>query len=189
MKEETLNKLRMEVKELKRKNEEINRKNRRIQALEQDSKVREYLKLRGIRETRIIEHLETNEESLVEKAYYSLIRSINEKDTNKIYVYLGTYKSSYESDVIHGSNDIRVDYNDPTSEYRMFQDIELDSQIIIPIDKCKDFESSNKIIYLKGYRLWGKYYSIQKEFFKESFKNGQEEACKLILRKYNSNSK
>lgn len=189
MKEETLNEIRREVKELKRKNEEINRKNRRILELEQDIRVREYLRLREIKSLRLKEHLETDEESLIEKVYYKAIRSINESDTNKIYVYLGTYKSSYETDIEHGNNDIRVDYNDTSAEYRMFQDIELDNQIILPIGKCKEFESSNKIIYLSGYRLWGKYYNIQKEFFVNAVKSNQEEACKLILRKYNSNSK
>lgn len=189
MKEETLNEIRREVQELKRKNEEINRKNRRIQELERDSKVREYLRLRGIKEQKIKEHLETDEESLVKKVYYRYLHSINENDTNKIYAYLGTYKSSHETDIEHGSNDIRVDYLDPKAEYRIFQDIEQDTQITIPISKCIDFESTHKIIYLEGYRLWGKYYNIQKEFFTASVKSNQEKACELILRKYNSNSK
>ncbi len=186
MKEETLNEIRREVKELKRKNEEINRKNRRIQELEQDAKVREYLRLREIKSMRIKEYLETDIESLVEKVYYRYTRCINVTDTNNIYVYLGTYKSSYDTDIEHGSNDIRVDYNDTSAEYRMFQDIELDSQIIIPISKCKDFESLHKIVYIKGYRLWARYYSIQKEFFTEAVKSSQEKACERILRKYNS---
>ncbi len=189
MKEETLNEIRREVKELKRKNEEINRKSRRIQELEQDIKVREYLRLRGVKEIRIKEHLETDEDTLVTKVYYKHLRNINENDTNKIYAYLGTYKSSYETDIEHGSSDIRVDYLDPKAEYRIFQDLEQDTQITIPISKCIEFESTHKIIYLKGYRLWGKYYNIQKEFFTVSVKSNQEKASELILRKYNSNSK
>lgn len=47
MKEETLNEIRRELQELKRKNEEINSKSRRLQELEEDENVKEYLRLRG----------------------------------------------------------------------------------------------------------------------------------------------
>lgn len=186
MKEETLNEIRREVQELKRKNEEINNKTRRLQELEENENIREYLRLRGIKRLRIKGYLETDEEALIPKVYYRYLNSISASDTNKIYVYLGTYKSSQESDVEHGPSDIRVSYQDPKAEYRIFQDIELNSQIVLPISECRRFESSNKIIYLFGYRLWSKYYEIQKEFFTTSVKSSQEEACKLILRKYNN---
>ncbi len=189
MKEETLNEIRRELQELKRKNEEINSKSRRLQELEEAENVKEYLRLRGIKRLRIKGYLETDEKELIPKVYYHYLNSISVLDTYKIYVYLGTYKSSQESDVEHGPNDIRTSYEDSKAEYRIFQDIELNSQIVLPISKCKEFESSNKIIYLFGYRLWSRYYEIQKEFFTTSVKSSQKEACKLILRKYNKNSK
>lgn len=61
MKEETLNEIRREVHELKKKNEEINNKTRRLQELEENENVREYLRLRGIKRLRIKGYLETDE--------------------------------------------------------------------------------------------------------------------------------
>ena len=61
MKEETLNEIRREVHELKKKNEEINNKTRRLQELEENENVREYLRLRGIKRLRLKGYLETDE--------------------------------------------------------------------------------------------------------------------------------
>ena len=186
MKEETLKKIKEEVEELRKKNEEINKKNERILELESDSRVKEYLRLRGIRKLKLASPLKEDVKSLVNKVYYRYTYSINEEDTNKIYVYLGTYKDSLDSDIVHGSNRMKVHYNDPKSEYRIFQDIELDSQIILPISKCEEFERTHKIIYIEGYSLWAKFYQMQIEFFTNAVIYGEKEACKLLLRKYNS---
>lgn len=185
MKEETLNLIRSKVKKMKKISEEENERNKRIKELEKDSKVEEYLRLRGIKVSEQKETLEIDEDVITGNLYSCYLYSIKDEDTNKIFVYLGTYKSSLEKDIIH-SNDIRVSYDDAKAEYRIYQDIESTSSVIIPIKDSIEFERTHKIIYPKGYRTYGEYYKIQKEFFQTAVRENQEEACKLILRKYNS---
>lgn len=186
MKKELLKEIREEVLNIKKANEERNQRRNRIKELEGDESVKEYIELRGIDTLADFTESITDERTLASEIYYRYIHRIDKKDTNGIFVYLGTYRESYESDIVHCNDDIKVGYNNPNAEYRLYQDLEQHSVITVPIKDCEVFEKSNRVIFPKGYNLCKRYYEIQKEFFTEAITNSEEEACKLILRKNNT---
>lgn len=186
MKKELLKEIREEVLNIKKANEERNKKRSRIRELESNESVKEYMRLREIDACTDVKEFTTDEKTLASEIYYRYIHRIDRKDTNGIYVYLGTYRESYESDIVHCNGDIKVGYNNPDAEYRLYQDLEQNSVITVPIKDCEEFEKSNRVIFPKGYNLCKKYYEIQKEFFTEAITNSEEEACKLLLRRYDT---
>lgn len=186
MKKELLKEIREEVLNIKKANEERNKRRNRIRELENDESVKEYTKLRGIDTLADFKESTIDDKTIASEIYYRYIHRIDKKDTNGIFVYLGTYRESYESDIVHCNGDIKVGYNNPDAEYRLYQDLEQNSVITVPIKDCEEFEKSNKVIFPKGYNLCKRYYEIQKDFFIEAITSSEEEACKLILRKNNA---
>ncbi len=186
MKKELLKEIREEVLNIKKANEERNKRRNRIRELETNESVKEYIKLRGIDTLADFTESTTDERTLASEIYYRYIYRIDKEDTNGIYVYLGTYRESYESDIVHCNGDIKIGYNNPNAEYRLYQDLEQHNVITVPIKDCEEFEKSNKVIFPKGYNLCKRYYEIQKDFFTEAITSSEEEACKLILRKNNA---
>lgn len=184
MKKELLEEIREEVLNIKKANEERNKRRSRIRELELDESVKEYMRLRGIDTFTDVKESTTDERTLASEIYYRYIHRIDKEDTNGIFVCLGTYKESYESDVVHCNGDIRVGYHNPDAKYRLYQDLEQHSVITVPIKACEEFEKSHIVIFPKGYNLCKKYYEMQKEFFAEAITNTEEEACELLLRKY-----
>lgn len=98
---------------------------------------------------------------------------------------MGTYQNSHEIDIVHGGNDIRVNYDSKKADYRIYQEIEQNFSEIIHILKCEQFEKEHTIVNPKMYLGKITFYDIQKEFFVRSVKVNQESAKKLVLRKYN----
>lgn len=186
MKKELLKEIREEVLNIKKANEERNKRRNRIRELENDESVKEYIKLRGIEPLTDFKESTIDDKTIASEIYYRYVHRIDKKDTNGIFVYLGTYRESYESDIVHCNGDIKVGYNNPDAEYRLYQDLEQNSVITVPIKDCEEFEKSNRVIFPKGYNLCKRYYEIQKKFFAEAITNSEEEACKLILRKNNA---
>ena len=70
------------------------------------------------------------------------------------------------------------------ADYRLYQDLEQFTSIVVNIKDCKAFEEDNTIINPNGYFKSREYYKIQKEFFITAVKKGQETARKMILKKY-----
>lgn len=184
MKKELLKEIREEVLNIKKANEERNKRRNRIRELENDESVKEYTKLRGIDTLADFKESTIDDKTIASEIYYRYIHRIDKKDTNGIFVYLGTYRESYESDIVHCNGDIKVGYNNPDAEYRLYQDLEQNSVITVPIKDCEEFEKNYIVIFPKGYNLCKRYYEIQKEFFTEAITNSEEEACKLLLRRY-----
>lgn len=188
MKEELLQFLKEEVEKEKLQNIEYNKKVKRIKELKKDPNVREYIQLTSLIGDDIKE-IKISDVDIIYSFCRRHLSEIKENEANGIYVYLGTYQYSSEIDIIHGSRDIRVDYDSPYANYRIYWDIEQFAAENIPISQCKQFENEHTIINPKSYFKEKEYYKIQKEFFNKAVKSNQESAKKLILRKYDKLNK
>lgn len=183
MTEELLKQIREEVAIKKANNEKQNAKVQRIKELEEDPNVSEYIYLMGLSKCSTALNYD-NTDQVICSVYNKYIYSIEEKDTNKIYIYLGTFRCSDNVDIVHSSYDIRVKYNDKKADYRLYQDLEQTFAKRVNIKDCDSFEKANTIINPTPYYKEKEYYNIQKEFFIKAIKNNQEDARKLVLKKY-----
>lgn len=187
MKEELLTKMKEELEFEKQKFADYNRKIKRIRELENDVNVQEFLKLTNL----VYESLplkRVSSESLIESIFYKHLHEIDEKDSNGIYVYLGTYKYTDEIDIVHSPYDISVPYDSTVADYRVYQNIEEWSSKQIPISKCEQFEKEHTILNPKVPITSKGLYDIQKDFFIRAIKVSQESAKKMVLRKYRRHS-
>lgn len=183
MKENTLTQIKNEVEITKLNIEKNNTMLKRIKELEKNRYVREYLSLVGLSNTKQKFITDTDDE-IISQIYGKHIHRIDERDTNGIYVYLGTFRYSDEIDIVHSSCDIRVKYDDKRADYRLYKNIEQVFAKKININDCKSFERENIILNPNSYYKEKEYYNIQKEFFITAVKKGQEAARKRILKKY-----
>lgn len=183
MKEELLIELKQELQNRKIENQEHNAKIKRMKELEKDPNVKEYINLIKILEDDL-NLINISDKKLILSYYSWYLNKIKDSETNKIYVYLGTFKYNDEIDIVHGSRDFRVkdDYKD--ADYKIYRNIESDRNVDIPIGKCEEFEKNNIIIKPKTYLNGKEYYNIRDDFFVASIKTNQESAKKLILKKY-----
>ena len=183
MKEELLIKIREELESEKKKQEEINNKNKRIKELLKDKNVKEFLGLTGLDyEAGSTKKMITDD--IIASIYSKYIYLIREGDTNGLYVYLGTYKYSDEVDIVHGGRDYRVPYDSPHADYRVYKNLELwDSEHVL-INRCDEFERIHTIINSKRAISDKIFYEIQRDFFIRTVKTDQESAKKMVLRKY-----
>ena len=183
MKEEILERIKMDYEKMKSEKEQYQKVRKRIQELEENELIKEYLGLLSQTESYDYERIAgLSKEKMYDRAFRNHLTSI--KETNGIYVYLGTFIYSIECDIEHGANDYRVNRNNPNADYRLYQDIESYDSIEIPIKKCEDFEKTHQVIFAKTYPKNLKYYEIQNYFIKTSIEEGQEVACKKLLKKY-----
>lgn len=183
MKEELLIKIRKDLEEEKRKLSEYNYKNKRIKELMKEKEVKEFLALIDLTyQVGSTKKMVTDD--IIASMYYKYLYQIKDEDTNEIYVYMGTYKYSEEMDIVHGSRDIRVQYDSIDADYRVYRNIEKSSSEQILINRCKEFEKTHTIINPKIVCYDKTFYEIQKDFFIRAVKVNQESAKKLVLRKY-----
>lgn len=187
MTEELLTKMKEELEIERQKLADYNRKVKRLRELENDVNVQEFLKLTNL-EYESLSLKRVSSESLIESVFYHHLHEIDEKDTNGIYVYLGTYKYTDEIDIVHSPHDIRVPYDSPVADYRVYQNIEECSSKQIPILKCEQFEKEHTILNPKVPITSKGFYDIQKDFFIRAIKVNQESAKKMVLRKYRRHS-
>lgn len=185
MTEELLQKLKEELVVRKQTIEEHNKKVKRIKELIKDKKIKEFIELLNI-EIPDLKQIKKKDDEIISSYYSSYVYKINENETNKIYVYLGTYKYSEDYDIYRATPDIRVDYNSKDANYREYRDIEDTFSKTINIKQCEKFEKENIIINPPTPTRYKEreYYQIQKEFFIKAIKKDQESAKKYILRKY-----
>ena len=164
-----------------------NRKIKIIRELENDVNVQEFLKLTNL-QYGSLPLKRVSSESLIESIFYQHLHEIDEKDSNGIYVYLGTYKYTDEIDIVHSPHDIRVPYDSPVADYRVYQNIEECFSKQIPILRCEQFEKERTILNPKVPITSKGFYDIQKDFFIRAIKVNQESAKKMVLRKYRRHS-
>lgn len=183
MKEELLQELREALEKEKLKIDNHNKLVKRIMELEKDSKVKEYLELTNLGGFDL-KLVEKSDKEIIISLYRHYLRKIEKNETNGIFVYLGTYQRSSETDIVHGGHDIRLSYDNPYAEFREYWDIEYAFGKTIPISRCGEFEKNHIVINPVTYLKEVAYYDIQEEFFTEAIKNNQESAKKMILEKY-----
>ncbi len=183
MKEELLKEIREEVKGIKEKMEEHNADIKRVKELEKDPHVKEYITLMRKLDNNV-KKTEYSEAEIIASIYRKYISQIEDIDTNEIYVYLGTYTSSSEIDIVHGANDIRVRYDDPSADYRIYWNIEQSFAENIFLPQCKEFEETHVILNPSGYFKREAFYKIQQEFFVKAAQVNQKAAAKSLLKKY-----
>ena len=153
---------------------------KRINELEENEFVKEYMELVSILKNHEGKEIKTwNDNRLIESAYRSLIHNI--KETNGIYVYIGTYVLSNICDIIHGPSHYKVNRDDPKAEYRIYKNLENDEEQEITINKCDVFEKKHKIIFPKCSLTREFFYKLQRQFFNIAIREGQEAACVKIL--------
>lgn len=183
MKEELLQKMKEELNEKKQEIELHNEKIKKLKELLKEPKVKEYIKLMD-QEIPSLKQIKKTDEEIISTLYSKYAYRIKEDETNKIFVYLGTYKYSELYDIHHSIPDISVSYDSKEADYRKYQDIEDNFAKIIPIKQCEIFEKENIIINPNTRYKTKAYYEIRQEFFTRAIKKDQESAKKLILRKY-----
>ena len=176
---EMLEKIREEVKE-KQKSIKIHNKNvDRVNKLLTYKCIIEYFTLVD-EEPFTLKYMDNDIENIIDDVFRENIYQIKNNETNKIYVYKGTYKYDDSYDIVHGASSIRVNRNDPTALFSVYQDIEQNWDKNVRIDKCDDFEKDNYVIFGKI----SNYYQIRKEFIVDAVNLGQEKAVSNVLKKY-----
>lgn len=182
MKAELLTILKQELQSRKIENRKHNTKIKRIKELEKDPNVREYINLIKILEDDL-NLINISDKKLILSYYPFYLSEIGKDDTNKIYVYLGTFEYNNEIDIVHGSRDFRVKEDSEDADYKVYRNIESDYSIDIPIEKCEEFEKNNIIIRPETYLNGREYYKIIDEFFINAIKTNQESAKKTNIEK------
>ena len=104
------------------------------------------------------------------EVFKSHINEIRKNDTNKLYVYMGTYMDDYNGNIV------KVDRNSEYATYSLYKDIELNSTISVEIHECDYFEQRNRV-------LTGNLDKIRKEFIVKSLDKGQEYSCEELIRR------
>lgn len=182
MEEQILNQMKESYKAKKEEQDNLKKVTKRLLELEEIAEVKEYIKLKDAIKDYNNKLLSCTNDELIFSAYYRHIHKI--KETNGIYVCVGTFKTNHTVDIEHGSNDYRLLRSDSKAEYRLYQNIENSNDLKrIPIRKCNEFEQNNQVIiapYLNGDYY---YHNIQSEFFKDCILENQEVAVAKILKK------
>ena len=180
MEEEIINKIKKEYNKRKVAKERSLKIISRKQELENDPKVQEYLKLNNmIINSKCEQKIKQSNDEIIESIFNKYKYSIRE--TNNIYVYLGTFVVSNEYDIVHRPSDIRVSYDDPKAQFRIYINLENNIEEIIKINDCDKFEEENNIIFPITYNKRNYHYELQKEFSKDIIIDGQERACERDL--------
>lgn len=196
MREEILQAAKNKIQSVREKRQQREELLKKIEKLETNDAVREYLKLKEELDT----YLPTrdDEETLFQTAIRDCIYTIQHKksmsETNKIYVYMKSYRREetsiprYENDYYTGDNDkytftYDTTRKDKTATHRVYKDLESEVEYNCPINLCDAFERENKVIVLGDLMTEEKFKEIQKGFFETALCSNQEEACKKVLMK------
>ncbi len=151
---------------------------------EKDTIVRRYLEvISKIKENTII----ANQKEIEEDSILEFIANENrdEENTNRIFVYMGSYVDSNEADIEHGPGIVRV--FDENYSWREYKNIELNYAVSsINVDKkdVKQFEEENIVLYAGDNNSQKFYQLVRKTFFQNLVLYGQEEAVRRVLEEF-----
>ena len=185
MKIEELNELKEKVNRLKKKRDEVIDIKDKIKRLEETEEIKRYLNLLDL-----LKEKTTGSNTGIEKYTDKKIIDIavcNTKITpdDEIYIYLGTYKYSDETDIVHGSNDIPVSRANHDANYVLYQNLEAKNHVTvqIPYVKADEFESTHKIIIPQNVASRQRYfYDLQSEYFETMIFESPEKAKEKVNR-------
>ena len=181
-----LDEFRNEYKNIIEKRKEYEKKRKRLGFLLNNRFVKEYIALNEeLSDDSVISFIKREDDTQIRYLFGEFCRK--SKTTNGIYVYLGTYKYSYDCDIIHGEPDEQVSRDDENADYSLYRNIEFDGTLMINLKNREEFESSHIIIYPdRNYLYYGRkvnFDKIQIEFARDCIDYGQEEAVKRVLTK------
>lgn len=186
MRNEELIKLRENYNELINERNKILALKSKIEKLENDPIVKEYLDTVLEYEDIKAKHVYPVEEK--EDSYF--VRRAVDKTSitprKDYYVYMGTYKHTSEIDIIHAANDIRVNRNDKNADYVVYYNLEasvhsLEGTVEVPYSKADEFESTHKIIVPKNVVSSNSYfYDLQEEYYETAILESEAKAIEKV---------
>ena len=163
MTEELLENIRENVNKKKEQIEDYNDKLKRLKELEEKEDVKEYMQLKNLSKSFFFER------KVGDEVYYNAFNACRDKEgvsvTNGIYLFL--YSRHYLNRF-------------KRSEYRCYMNIENFEETLVTEENFEKFEKEHIVIYNE------ELVTIQKEFLKEAVEHSQEEAVKVISKKYRS---
>ena len=162
MTEETLKKLREVILQKKENIEAQNGRIDRIKALEENPLVKEYMQLRNLSSIR------PTKQQVNDGMYYLAYEECKPKG---LYPTVGMYVVSHSGKYFSG---FRI------KNYKQYTNIESFDENIVSSEFIESFESEN--VVLEGIEL----IDAHKEFLKLAVEQGQEEAVKVMSKKYGS---
>lgn len=141
--------------------------------------------LLGLPHNRNLELVEKKESDVIMHVYKKYLSYIEEKDTNGIYVYMGSYMPTDTSDYVsyvdatdEAPFEMEVDINDPRATHRRYWNLEGVWAKSIAIEDCDEFERTHTVIYVNNF------YGLQREFIMMAVNESQEVAVSKILKRY-----
>lgn len=186
MRNEELIKLRENYNELINERNKILALKSKIEKLENDPIVKEYLDTVSEYENIKAKHVYPVEEK--EDSYF--VRRAVDKTSitprEDYYVYMGTYKRNSEIDIIHATNDIRVNRNDKDADYVVYYNLEarvhsFEGTVEVPYSKADEFESTHKIIVPKNVVSSNSYfYDLQEEYYETAILESEAKAIEKV---------
>ena len=188
MKSEELIKLRENYNELINERNKILALKSKIEELENNSVVKEYLATIAEYKTNKAKHIDPIEQE--EDSYFVRV-AVSRTDItprDDYYVYMGTYKYTHEVDIVHAPHDIRVNRDDKDADYVVYSNLEarthsFDGTIEIPYSKADEFESTHKIIVPKNVVSRACYlYDLQEEYYETAILESEEKAIEKVNR-------
>lgn len=181
MEENVLKNIVAQYKLQKRRRDELKAIKKDITELKKNEFVKKYLNL--------IKKLDSNnnkkmisEQEMLYKIFQTNRSSI--KESNNIFVYLGTFQYSYDTDVEHGSYDYRVARENIDANYSAYENLETEKVLNIAISKRDIFEKENIIVFPQQANFeQAEFYKLQKLFISYCVKDNQTIAVAKILKK------
>ena len=181
MKEELLNEIKADYFE---RIEQNNRKKRCLEALknrksflENSPTIAQFLDLQ--KQIAMYENDIHSDEYILEKLINCYADTINGKDTNGIFVYLGSFVYDMHN------NEIQLDRNEKhlVPDYNLYGNIESADFVSIDYKDYKDFEEKNTILVTSNFPNIITFYEIRNEFFKNSIYESEEKAISKVLKR------
>ena len=172
MNNEEIKKLREEYKKIKKEQKKIKMLLEKLEELQQDDSVREYLSISDyLSKAKVIDE---------ENYLFNARKKVNIKDANNIYVYIGSYEQLDYSWVVYKF----VDNTSSKITHKKYYNIETSTTSVLPIEECADFEKDNIILYSKNENdeeLNKKFaYKVKDVYYKRLIESGMEKAVKKV---------
>lgn len=181
MKDENLRNIKYEMAKQYKYARNYNEEKKQLEHLLQNEYVKDYIRLSGSNPP-AIKYQNEDIGELFCCFYNRELRNVKDTDTNKIFVYAGSYY--IQDDKVNGLKQIRVKYDNPKCDYRMYHDLEQYNPIMVPVQKCAKFEEDNNVIFGDYSDYYNDYYTIRREFATDILFEGQEKAKDYIVKKY-----
>ena len=186
MKNEELIKLRENYNELMNERNKILALKSKIEELENNPVVKEYLDTISEYEKNKAKHIDPIEQE--EDSYFVRV-AVSRTDItprDDYYVYMGTYKYTNEIDIVHAAHDIRVNRDDKDADYVVYSNLEaksssFDRTIEVPYSKAYEFEKNHKIIVPENVFSRDSYfYKLQEEYYETAILESDDKAIEKV---------